>query len=297
MNLKTVVILILALAAPVANATTGLTIQPVKISQTLEPGSQLSGTIKLSNASSEDVQLAIKVEDFVPLAGAEGLQFVGRAEGVTTVRDWISIRGDQSLIFKQGETRDITYDIITPPDAEPGSHFGVIFFKATRLNSAEPLKIGTQVGTLVFITVPGNRLQQGKILGFSAPRFVERGPVRFKIKFTNTGTVHFEPRGSIRISNLFGRKVGDVPIEGTAVLPSGVREWEIAWPNQELLLGRYTAAAAVLNDAGEVLTSANLNFYAAPIWWTVGFVLTMLIILFALRFLRRRVRISISLKD
>ena len=149
-------------------------------------------------------------EDFIPAAGSANIQFVGRAEGITTVRDWISLDVPESFEFQKGQSRSITYTIEAPPDAEPGSHFGVVFFKATDLDQQGQLKVGTRIGVLVFVTVPGNQLQRGNILDFSMPPFVQKGPVPFKIKFENTGTVHFEPKGTIIISNIFGKEVGVV---------------------------------------------------------------------------------------
>src|SRR5436190_20038796 len=105
----------------VANAQgIGLTIQPVKISQTMNPGDTVTGLIHLSNASTDDVNVSATVQDFVPVAGAEGIEFVSRAPGVTSVRDWITIGGKDSFTFKKGEVRDIPYTITAPRDAEPG---------------------------------------------------------------------------------------------------------------------------------------------------------------------------------
>src|SRR5947209_6267020 len=155
------------------SASTGLSIQPVKISQTLTPGQSVTGSILLTNASDGDVNVSISVQDFVPTAGQSSLQFVGRAPGITSVRDWITIDGGQDFLFKKGESREITYTIKAPQNAEPGGHFGVAFFKATNANLApSELKVGTQVGMLILVSIPGNHLEKGNILDFSAPKFI-----------------------------------------------------------------------------------------------------------------------------
>ena len=74
---------------------------------------------------------------------------------------------------------------------------------------------------LIFVTVPGSNLQKGKILNFTGPKFVQKGPVDFKIKFENTGTVHFEPKGIITLANMLGKKVGEIPVSSQVVLPRG----------------------------------------------------------------------------
>ena len=272
----------------------GLTIQPVKISQTMEPGQESFGIITLSNASEEDVNVETKVEDFVPLAGTYNIQFVGRAAGVTTVRDWITIDTPKSFVLRKGESRAVNYAIKAPDDAEPGGHFGVIFFKASRINSEEQFKVSTQVGVLAFVTIPGNFLQKGEINSFTGPKFVQKGPIVFKINFENTGTVHFEPKGEIKITNIFGKEVAKIAVEGQAVLPTGARDLTAEWP-VKFLIGRHKADLAIKDGEGNELTASGLAFYALPVWYILGFISLIVAIFFGLKFLRKKVRFSVSI--
>jgi hypothetical protein len=280
-----------------AHGATGLSIQPVKISQTLKPGQEVSGKILLSNASDEDVNVDVKVEDFIPTAGAESLQFVGRAPGVTSVRDWVTLEGGSTFLFKKGESREIGYTIKAPLDAEPGGHFGVAFFKATKASEANAeLKVGTQVGMLMLVSIPGNHLQKGNILEFTAPKFLQVGPVPFTIKFENTGTVHFEPKGTIKITNMLGKEVGSVPIEGQVVLPTGVKNLNLQWNTKGFLLGRYTATANIFDGEGNELSGGTISFWAVPIWYVIGFIVCFVVLFFIIKFLKSRVSISINVK-
>lgn len=280
-----------------ADAATGLTIQPVKVSHTLKPGESVSGTIRLTSASDGDaIKVEASVEDFIPVAGAESIQFVGRAPGVTTVRDWITLDTNQFFNLKQGEGVIVPYAVQAPLNAEPGSHFGVAFFKATRpaVNGQQQLSIGTRIGMLILVTVPGNHLQKGKILDFSGPGFIQRPPASFKIKFENTGTVHFEPKGTLVVSNMFGRVISKVPIEGQVVLPTGIKDVNVSWnPEAWWLLGRYTAAATLYDGEGTVMTTSSITFWIIPVWYILGFIVSVLALFFILRWIRRRVRISI----
>lgn len=272
---------------------TGLSVQPIKISETIEPGNFVSGAISLNNASDQKVKVEVTVEDFIPAAGSTNIQFVGRAEGVTTVRDWITIDVPENFIFQKGEVKQIPYTIQAPLDAEPGGHFGVIFFKASQLETAGSLKVGTRVGVLVFLTVPGNQLQKGNVLNFSAPFFVQKGPVPFTIKFENTGTVHFEPKGAITVKNIFGKVAGKVQVAGQAVLPTGVRDLAAAWDAEDLLLGRYTAELNIVDGEGNELTANRVAFYAFPIWYLLSFIIVVAALFFGIKFLKRKIKISI----
>ena len=286
--------LVLLFGASVAKANTGLTIQPVKASHTINPGETVSGVISLTNASEDDARIEVTVEDFIPAAGS-GLQFVGRAEGLTTVRDWIAIGEKDSFVFKKGESRAIPYTIKAPADAEPGSHFGVAFFKASNLLETGQLKISTRVGMLIFVTVPGSNLQKGKILNFTGPKFVQKGPVDFKIKFENTGTVHFEPKGIITLANMLGKKVGEIPVSGQVVLPRGVRDLTAQWDFKGLLIGRYAAELKIIDGEGNELTASGLAFYAFPVWYILGFIALVIVLFFGFKFLRRKIKFSVSI--
>ena len=291
-------VLCITSVASTAHAGTGLTIQPIKISQTMKPGERVSGQILLSNASTDDTIVEMSIEDFVPTAGSDTFQFVGRAPGVSTVRDWIKF-DDSKLIFnfKQGDSRYIPYTITAPATAEPGSHFGVLFFKATRAADADlQIKVGTRVGVLVFVTIPGKFEQKGTMKSFSAPLFVQGGPVPFQISFENTGTVHFEPKGLIDIKNMFGSKIASVPIEGFAVLPTGVKDMHFVWNVSGWLLGRYVATASVFDTDGNLLSMKSTVFYAFPIWYILGFLITLLILFFIIRWAKTRFKFSVSLK-
>jgi hypothetical protein len=166
-----------------AFAGTGLSIQPVKVSVTLNPGETAEGTILLTNASDEAVQVDSSVQDFIPLAGADTIQFVGRAPGVTTVRDWITLDLPATSPLGHDERKEVHYTIHAPANAEPGGHFGVAFFKAVPGTATGSLRVGTQVGVLIFVTIPGNHLQKGVIRDFAVPAFVQGGPVPFTMNF------------------------------------------------------------------------------------------------------------------
>jgi hypothetical protein len=289
------VALVAALVSPsFAHAATGLTIQPVKISETLNPGETVTGTLLLSNASDGEIDVEASTQDFIPVSGAESIQFVGRTEGVTSVIDWITVGSEKTFSFKKDETREIPYTITAPENAEPGSHFGVIFFKATpKVEGAGSLKVGTQVGMLVLVAVPGNHLQKGQILDFTAPKFVQGGPVPFTMTFENTGTVHFEPKGTIEIKSMLGEKVADVPIEGQVVLPTSVKNINAQWHVSGILLGQYTASATIIDGEGEALTTKSVTFWAFPLWYSLGFIVVFALLFFIFRFFKSKVRISL----
>lgn len=295
--LKTVLTLsaLSALFPLTASATTGLSIQPVKIDETINPGQSLTGQILLQNASDGPVNVAVSMQDFLPNAGADSIAFVGRAPGVTSVRDWITVQVPASFNLAVGEQKEIPYTINAPLNAEPGGHYGVVLFNATPLASTTgSLKVGTQVGMIVLIAIPGNHLEKGNILDFTAPSFQQSGPVPFTMKFQNTGTVHFEPKGSIVITNMLGQKAAEVPITGQVVLPTSIKDLSFQWEAGGFNIGRYKAVATVVDGDGNALTSQEVSFWIVPVWYVLGFLVLLVVLYFILRYIRRHVRISVK---
>lgn len=289
-------LLFVGLGANFAYAGIGLSIQPIRVSHTIEPGDSVSGVITLKNASDAKIKVDVELNDFVPTPGTGDFHFVKRAKGVTSVVDWITIGSPEDFIFEEGGSRAIPYTIKAPLDAEPGSHFGIAFFMASKLDDSGQLKVGTRVGMVIYVTVPGNFLQKGEILSFSSPKFIQKSPVNFKIRFENTGTVHFEPKGTIKITNIFGKEVGEVPVAGQLVLPTGARDLVAQWNTGGFLLGRYKAELNIVDGEGNVLTADSIAFYVFPLWYILGFLLTIAALFFGLKFLRSRLKISVSLK-
>lgn len=272
----------------------GLSIQPLKVTHTLNPGEEISGVIQITNASDDAVNVETKVEDFVPLAGTYNIQIVQRAPGISTVRDWVTLDAPKSFALAKGAAKDISYTIKTPPDAEPGGHFGVALFKATEIKEGQQLKVGTQVGMLLLVTVPGSRLEKGAVLDFSGPLFVKKSPIDFVIKFENTGTVHFEPKGTITIINMFGKGVGSVAVGGQVVLPTGVRDLVASVHFDGVLLGRYEAALKMFDGEENEIANRSIAFYAFPLWYAAAFLITVIVLFFGIKFLKKNVKISIS---
>jgi len=295
--LLTCAILIFFAFSGSADAGTGLSIQPLKVTHTLNPGEKVSGVIQITNAGDNAVNVETKVEDFIPLAGTYQIQFVGRVSGLSTVRDWITLDAPKSFVLAKGAAKNVSYTIKTPANAEPGGHFGVAFFKASELpKNGQQLKVGTQVGMMILVTVPGSRLEKGAILDFTGPLFVQKSPINFIIKFENTGTVHFEPKGVITITNMFGKEIGSVSIGGQVVLPTGIRDLVASVNFDGVLLGRYKANLKMFDGEGNELTARSIAFYAFPLWYVVVFLVTAVALFFGIRFLKKNVRISISKK-
>ena len=145
--------------------------------------------------------------------------------------------------------------------------------------------IVARVGTLFFVTVPGAVERSGETKSLSLVKgsaWHEQGPIELAISYENTGSVHLNPYGELRVKNFFGEEVGFVELEPWFALPKSFRTREVTW-DRELLFGRYVATVFINRGYDDVVDEQSVVFWVLP--WKVlgGIFVVVFIILFGLR--------------
>jgi len=278
-------------------AKSGFTIVPAKISLTIDKGKDKESIINVKNAGDSPIGVLIDVQDFVPMANTTNFNFVRKAPGMTSLVDWVAI-SKKTFELKPEESRDIHFTVKVPEDASPGSRFAVIFFSTGAPPSESgQLNVSARVGSLVFLTVPGDFRQTGEISNFRTAKFFQKGPISFKFDFLNTGTVFFEPKGTITITNIFNKKVGEVPVEGNVVLPTGLRSIESIWLTTGWLIGFYKAHLAISVTGKGDIAGADTSFYAFPIIPGIAALVILILLIFAIWYIKKNFRFNIARVD
>jgi hypothetical protein len=142
-----------------------------------------------------------------------------------------------------------------------------------------------RIGTLFFITIPGDVEKKGLLKEFGTiakKQIFQNGPINFGVLFENSGAIHLAPFGEIRIHNIFDEEVGIVQLEPWFVLPKSERLREMSW-NREFLFGKYTATAQINRSYDGIVDTASFTFWVLP--WkplAVGFA-----VIFAILFIIR----------
>lgn len=278
------------------NAKQGFTIFPAKLSLTIDKGQEQTTSIKVTNAGDSAVSVKIEIQDMVPAANTAESNFVPKAPGITSLVDWIDI-DKKVFTLKPGESRNFPFTIKVPPDAAPGSRFAVIFF-GTGAAGGGQLNVSARVGSLVFLTVPGDFQQTGEISNFNSQKFTyKKEAIKFKFDFTNTGTVFFEPKGTITITNIFGRKIDEIPVEGYVVLPTGKRPIEAYWQNNKWLFGIYKASLAIsITGKGDIAT-ADIRIYAFSLLPSLGALGVLIILILVSWYIKKNFKFAIVKKE
>jgi len=275
------------------NQGAGIIVSPPLTEKSADAGTTITGTIKVTNSNAASA-LAINVttEDFVA-KGEEGQQTFVDPEtntGKFSLAKWIEV--EQSFTVAANESKQVPYSITVPSGAEPGGHYGVIFFSPSVVSgtAAGGVTAIPKVGALMLVTVPGDITYSGRIIEFATKKlFIDsNNKVGLLTRFENTGSAHVKPTGNIEIKNILGKSVGTLAVNEKLgnVLPNSIRKFDNEWVKNHGF-GLYNADVALTYADGKTAT-AKLSFWIIPWKETAGAIVLLIVIIWIIRHLRWR---------
>ncbi len=266
---------------------------PGKAELVIEPGQSKTVELMVTNRTGELRQFNFEVED------AEGsyntntpVVLLGDDRGPYTLRDYISYP-HTSIDLEHNERARIPVTVSIPADAEAGGRYGSLLVTtvskeagvADQSGASAASAVVSRVGTLFFVTVPGDIATEGILQDFATipnRSFFTEGPINFQVLYENKGDIHLNPYGEIRITNLLGEEVGVIELDPWFSLPQSLRAREVSW-SRELLVGKYTATAHINRGYDDVIDTKTITFWVFP--WMV--IVPVFVVLFVLFFLVR----------
>jgi hypothetical protein len=270
---------------------------PGKTELTIAPGTSKTVEIIVSNRTGEKREFELFVED---ATGSDDptvpVVLLGDDTGPYTLKNYIQLPV-KTLTLEYNERARIPVTVSVPLDAEPGGRYGSVLVTTVskkadiaEANGAAPSSaIISRVGTLFFLTIPGDTVIEGELDSFATVpdrQFFADGPINFQILFENRGALHLNPYGEIRITNLFNEEVGFVELDPWFALPKSLRSREITW-NRELLIGRYTATAFINRGYDDIVDEQSVTFFVLP-WKLIAPVfLGLFLLFFIIRFMAK----------
>ena len=157
------------------------------------PGETVTRHITVANRIANGRVFSMSVEDMSGTAdGSENIVLLGDQDGPYSLRDYISFP-TESVTLDLNTRATIPVTISMPPDAEPGGYYGAVLVST---HEVQPEGTGSgarspmiaRVGTLFFITVPGEADVNGEVIDVSTTNqqvWYQSGPVDFNILFEN----------------------------------------------------------------------------------------------------------------
>ncbi len=262
-----------------AQEATGLSISPPTFEISANPGEIISNYIRLQNLNDVPMRISVDTRNFTAM-GEEGQVRLTEEETPFNLASWIIVSPSEVEIPAKGNL-SFNFQIDIPLNAEPGGHFGSIVFRVGGINGLRQKSgamVAQELGALVLLRIAGPTEQKASLASFkTSQKLFERSPVYFEFRVKNEGNLHIKPTGSVIISNVFGKEVGQTEVESRNVLPGAIRKMEANW-QRKFLLGRYRAITSLTYGSEGKFLVASTTFWVFP-YKIGGVVLLVLIII------------------
>lgn len=238
----------------------------------VNPGDTAQIKIQVRNVSPERLFVTSEVQDFIidkdgstpiPLSTEDALPLRW------SLASWMTIVPSGRVIEKN-ELASYAVVIQVPKDALPGGHYAMITHFPSIVEDGRPgqtkpssTAITAKVGTLVYVQVNGDIHEEAFIRNFSAPEWVEFGPVDFSYDIESASDIHLSPQASLTIKNMFGFTKETIVVPSKNIFPYSSRAFDTAF-NQVWGFGPYFAKLTVsYGTTGKIVTASKM-FWIIP---------------------------------
>lgn len=208
-----------------------MTITPVRYEIKGDPGETIVKEITIINEDAVPVTYYSSFANFEAQGETGSAAFVEPKDDIGT---WM--KTNESVTLSPGEQKTINFSVAIPQNAEPGGHFGIIFWGTSPETNADgkQLAVSAKTGLLVLLSVSGEVKEGGGLLDFGTQNkkfWYNSLPVSFVYRFQNDGGDRIKPAGFIKIRS-FGfipsKKLDANPVNGN-ILPASTRKFTIDW--------------------------------------------------------------------
>jgi len=238
----------------------------------VKPGEQADFVIRVNNPTSNLIENNVYAKDFRSNGETGQPSFYTSTDenDKYAISKWITFN-QSKIALAPGQIVEFKFTLSVPKDAEPGGHYGAVFFADAPPDiesGTSQVALSSMIGTLILAKVPGDVVESGLVQDFTSDQFLYlKNKVALDLRLTNTGNVHFKPSGEILIKNIFGSVVEQVSLnkENGNVLPSSTRKFSTNWDSKKFLFGRFTAEAKILYGDNKTLSSKT-SFWIIPLW-------------------------------
>lgn len=250
-----------------------VSISPALITIKTDGKDELTPKIYIQNKTAQNISYNISLIPFQPSALKNGepvLQDVVEKDYGSLFQN-IIILDDNTSVTKVDlapqQKKTIKLVINIPPSLKDKDYyFSVVFTSSAqdKIENSTTVNISQALGVNVLLSLGDQSQPQGEIKEFSAPSFVDKDPVSFRIDVKNNSNNFITAQGNILVKNMFGQTIGSFSFKPTNVLANSERMIENTSWNEKILFGFYRAKAEVsLSSSGPILIKET-KFFAFP---------------------------------
>ena len=229
--------------------------QPV-VRETLKPGAATQGSIELTNAGQEPVQVKLYLEDWRYTEAGDGNKDFGPPGTFPrSAADWIRFR-PQQLEVAPGKTVIVDYTITVPQDTTlDGGYYAVLFFESMISDPTQAeedsvaVKYAARLGSLFLVEIDKTVRREATLKDVQVT-FDAATPLRIQGTLSNEGNVSLKCSGTFHVMSSQGMVTarGELPLR--YVWPGNQVPFQAEWPGK-LASGTYSTVATY--DCGDDL--------------------------------------------
>lgn len=213
-----------------ATSVSAMTITPVRYEVQGDPGSTVTEDMTIINEDNYSVTYYSSFANFEAQGETGSATFVKPTDGIGT---WMTTESSVTLL--PGEQKTVSFNVKIPQNAEPGGHFGVIFWGTSPENSdSQQVSVSAKTGLLVLLSVNGSVKEGGGLLEYGTKDnqfWYNTLPVSLVYRFQNNGGDRIKPVGEIKLRS-FGfipvKKLNANGVNGN-ILPNSTRKFTVDW--------------------------------------------------------------------
>ncbi len=238
-------------------------VSPTRFVNVLKPGESTTFEINVLNREGQEMTYQILRQDFAPDTEKDDIKIFPEGDGPYSARSWVETTTEFTI--QHGERAFIPVTITVPEKASIGDHYTTLMVQRKKTPQGQGIGIIARVGVMLIITANGDFVQSGDLVSFSAnsPIFWSRKGA-MTMNYKNTGTVHLVPTGIVKITNIFGVEVDEIPFRDWYVYRESSRSRHLMW-EPRFALGRYSASLSMTDGAHENPIVATTSFWVLPI--------------------------------
>lgn len=182
---------------------------------------------------------------------------------------WFHVTAPDFLLTSQ-QAKAIDVQVAVPKNAEPGDHYATVFFESFVPNeaaAAQATVVNARIGVQVLLTINGDIHKEVQLVdALRVPAVdTEATPTDFSMTVRNSGNVHVEPVGMVRVKDVFGRQVAMLRLSTGLSLPGTQRTYAASWQHG-MRVGIFKAYGLVtLADGQQELRAQSRWFVVLPL--------------------------------
>lgn len=194
----------LAFAQTSSEVEESITLSPAISKPVADSGTVLKGSLTVINNGQTEYQFLAYARPFSVSTESYDPNYTEVNER-TEAYQWVQF-AKTNIRLAPGERVEVPYTVTIPEKAKSGGHYAVLFAE-TQPKQAEGTQVTRKkrVGSLLYITVNGELINSGLLVGWDAKVWQKSTPVEAAMRIKNDGNVHFQVNSQVTFRNIFNK--------------------------------------------------------------------------------------------